>query len=259
MYPGPNLIIKCPSCEMLQQRKSLASGNNIGAVYYSDGSAAMPMLKSYPYYIKCPSCGVFFKLTDEIVIGEIPWDHDSLRNKSNNAPEFPDEWLQAPYVKFLTIEEYCQAIVSGLCNSGRKNGTQWKKDIRALRFALWRAFNNSNRIAASGNDKECDDDIGDRSTKTEQNSMKMTEEDRKSVYDANCRAILAAMAGAFGDVNLLIKAEIHRNLGEFQQCTSLLSQIKDQDEYKPFITSIRKACTDHNRLTVMVIDWDREA
>jgi len=240
MYPGPNHIIKCPSCGAFQQRQSLASGNNFGAVYYSDGNVMMPMLESYPYYVKCPSCGVFLKLSDTVVVGRIPWDHGSLlREKSHCTSEYPDEWAEAPDAEFLTINEYCRAIENGLCNSGAKDSEEWKKDILALRVALWRAFN---------------DKI--RNPKTDAESPETMGNSERAVYDANCRAILVVMADDFDDGSLLTKAEIYRNLGEFEQCVSSLSQIKDYDRYSPYITSIKKACIGKNMLTVRVLDWE---
>ena len=89
-----------------------------------------------PYYVKCPSCGVFFKLSNDVVIGSIPFgclDDPSMK-------EYPDEWMNAPRVEFLTIDELRQAIRKGLCNSGAKGSKEWKKDIRALRFELWEKF-----------------------------------------------------------------------------------------------------------------------
>lgn len=218
MLPGPDLIIKCPSCGMLQCRGSWASGNDIGAEYYSDGLMDAPMLPSFPNVVRCPECCKFFKIIDKIVIGRV------YGETMEAMGECPDGWENAPVVEFLTIDEYRKAIEEGLCNSGRKDGKQWKKDILSLRFALWQACNDGRRY--------------------------------KSEYDANCREMLATMAHAHDDGSLLTKAELHRNLGEFEQCTSLLSKVKDQDKYSLTIASIRKACADKNTITVRVIDWE---
>ena len=78
----------------------------------------------------------------------------------------------------------------------------------------------------------------------------MNEKD-KIVYDENCRAILAAMADDSDDAALLTKAEIHRNLGEFDKCKSLLGIIKGP-RYSPYLVSIRKACDAKNTFTVLV-------
>ena len=286
MYPGNTDVIKCPSCGTLQKRETLASGNTCGAVYYSDGQMDAPMLKAYPYFVQCPSCGVFLKLNKEVVIGEIPvflndwscepnifkipmflrgitrymfpkWSSTSYR-KPKCAEPYKSEWLNAPYGEFLNIDGYCQAIEKGLYNSGSKDSEEWKGDILSLRIMLWRAFNDRNRIVKNEDWEEFDHDdgIGDRDTKTRQEGTKMNEEEQKVVYDANCRAILAAMADAHDDESLLVRAELHRNLGEFDQCVDLLNQIKDQNEYRPYIASIRKACTSKNTLTVPVIDWE---
>jgi hypothetical protein len=184
-----------------------------------------PFLPSFPYYVKCPSCDALFKLSDNVRVGEIHWYRAT-------TAEVPEEWEKAPYVEFLTIDEYRQAIEKGLSNSGPKDGKEWKEDIVSLRLNLWRSFNDSNRDSKS--------------------QSKLNEEDKRN-YDENCRAILAAMADDIDEEYLLVKAEIHRNLGEFKQCKNLLNRIKEQDGYKPYIVSISKACDAKNTFTVRVV------
>jgi hypothetical protein len=177
------------------------------------------MLPSFPYFVKCPSCGVFFKLSREVVV-------------KREGKEI------VGYVEFLTIDEYCQAIESGLRNSGLKGSREWKKDILSLRFNLWRAFNESSRNGG----------IDWKSTVT---NGKI----KKTVYDENCRAILVAIVDALDDDSLIIRAELHRNLGEFDQCTSTLKKIMNPKEYERYIFAISDACVEKNTLTVKLNDW----
>ena len=230
MKPGAPQVVKCPSCEMLQKRRTLTSGNMFAATYYSDGIIDAPMLPEEPYYVRCPSCFVFFKLSKEVIIGEIPLDtwewNEDLSERVLVRPIDP-KWLEAPLVRFLSTDEYRWAIRSGLYNSGAKDSEEWKEDILSLRFAFWRASNDGRRD--------------------------------KLTYDDNCRVLLAALANANDAESLITRAEIYRNLGEFDKCINLLDQIKNPAEYEPYISAIRAACKANDLLTVIVRDESDDA
>ena len=244
MQPGPNEIVQCPSCGTFQRRRTLLSGNTLNAKYYSDGSRKAPMLPSFPYFIKCPECSVFFKLSSEVIVKKVPWapepdewtmdigaevwdtDLDDLEivkhRKGKTAPKV--KGADAPFVKFLDVKEYWQAIEIGLVNSGRKNSKTWKEDILAMRILLWRTLNIR---------------------------WQMDEEEKK-IYDENCRAILDAIIDKLDDENLITRAEVHRNLGEFDECASLLDKIKEPEKYEYYLSAIGKACKAGDTLTVCV-------
>jgi len=121
MTPGTPEIIRCPSCEYLQQRETLRSGNTFGAKFYSDGKCEAPMLPQFPHFVKCPECKSFFKIAPDVVV-------------EKNQTRKPN----IPFVSFLTTDEYLQAISSGLLN-GNEN------DILSLRIELWRTYNDAVR------------------------------------------------------------------------------------------------------------------
>ena len=121
MIPGPLKVIKCPSCGMYQQRKTLISGNTIGATFYSDGKRDAPMLPEYPYFIKCPNCNIYFKIISDVIVEE---SYSPNRDIS--------------FVRFLSIAEYQEAIESRLYNGS-------DDDLLPLRIALWRTFNDITR------------------------------------------------------------------------------------------------------------------
>ena len=57
MLPGPDLIKKCPHCGKLAKQRTIASGNNLGAQYWTDGWFFAPMLPQTPQLVDCPNCG----------------------------------------------------------------------------------------------------------------------------------------------------------------------------------------------------------
>lgn len=219
---------------MYQARETIISGNTVGAAFFSDGVRVAPMLPQFPYYVKCPECRAFFKINDAVA-----------RKKWSSLDS------NIPYVRFLTIDEYKQAIKSGLYN-GNKN------DILKLRIALWQAFNGTKNGS---------------------------EIDKKTFYEDNCRKILYGMgmiphpmfdtiqrllmscgfkklsmyistlAPGNGmklntDEDLLMCAELWRNIGEFDKCKNLLKKIRLPDKFELYISTINAACDARNTFTV---------
>ena len=202
-FGTPEIII-CPSCGMHQLRRTMASGNNIGIRYYSDGNCVAPMLLEVPYFVKCPSCGVFFKIIDEVI-----------------DEKMYDENPSDPFVEFLTADEYIQAIAEGLYNTGKSGSKEQKNDILALRISFWRFLNQSDR------------------------------DEYPAAYEENCRQILSEFTND-ADEPRLTRADLCRNLGEFDKCKSVLSEIKETEKYGVYIDAIRAACDAENTLTVQV-------
>ena len=230
MIPGTPETIKCPACEKLQQRQTLRSGNTFGAIYYSDGKYYAPMLPEYPYYVKCPACGVFFKITTTVIIKTMNADQDS-RTKTT------EENHVHPFVKFLTVDECIQAINNGLYNIDKKDSKEWNDDLLSLRISIWRALNN--RTQGTDNATAPIKELNDANA------------DIKKIYDNNCRQILS-LSKEDSDANLIMQAEIHRNLGEFDKCKDLLGEIKQPEKYNPYILAISAACEAKNTFTVKI-------
>ena len=210
MTPGPNELVKCPACGDYQQRRTLRSGNTVGATFYSDGKRVAPMLPEFPYFIKCPKCGKFFTISREVI------SNDKLADGE-----------RSPFVRFLTIDEYKQAIEEGLVN-GKDS------DILLLRTFLWRAYNDIIRQGGEIEEKE------------------------RVFYEENCRTIIAEKEDELKDGapeldgDRLMCAELWRNIGEFDKSKAMLNAISRQNDYKRYIDAIRTACDAKNPLTVRI-------
>lgn len=57
MLPGPTLIFHCLSCGGEFLKRTIASGNTLRATYRSDGKMTAPMLPRTPKLAACPNCG----------------------------------------------------------------------------------------------------------------------------------------------------------------------------------------------------------
>lgn len=60
MLPGPIRLYRCGSCDGLFSRRTLASGNTLGAQYRSDGQMKARMLPQTPPLVVCPHCQALF-------------------------------------------------------------------------------------------------------------------------------------------------------------------------------------------------------
>ena len=225
MNPGPIEIVECPACGECQLRKTLLSGNTLGARFFTDGKRIAPMLPEFPTFVKCHDCGVFFKIDDKVISNRV--SRIEVYKKLEHS-ETGKNSFKMPFVQFLTVEEYLQALSKGLCNGN-------KKDILPLRLSLWRKYN----------DKV-------REKRVTSSSKKLFNADEKNSYEDNCRKILSMKAKSEEDIDFLICAELYRNIGEFDKCKTILDKIKDIKRYERAITAIKAACDTGNMFTVEI-------
>jgi len=228
MTPGPIIVFSCPSCGERQKKNSLNSGNTFGAALYSDGKCIAPMLPAFPFFVKCPKCKVFFTATN--IVGEHD-PYDSYVDSSKNELMFDNvEIKDIPFAEFLTIDEYKQAISEGLKYSCEEDKTEEKDDIHTMRILMWRAYNDFVRDGK----EQCISNNEDHA------------------YEDNCREILHALQNESEDSFRMMRAEIHRNLGDFDMSLEELEKIEEPERFRLHITTIRKEIEKKNRLTVRV-------
>lgn len=93
MTPGYAEIVKCPYCGAEKELMTLASGNTIGAEYWSDNKRIAPMLPTVSPIQKCPNCGKYYF--------EYEHRHGKSKNTSFERGELAlFEWKEA-YNQFL--------------------------------------------------------------------------------------------------------------------------------------------------------------
>jgi len=127
---------------------------------------------------------------------------------------------------FLTADEYRKAIGDGLFNVS-KHEDEWHEDVFSLRVLLWRAYNRQS--------------VEKGLTKAE-----------RAAYDENCREIITLLSKKKDDESLLLKAELYRNIGNFDMCICLLRQIKKPENFRVFIDEITAACEAENHKTIEI-------
>jgi hypothetical protein len=106
MIPGPDKVIACPNCSGLGKYRTALSWNTIGARYRSDGFVNARMLIFVSNILVCIHCEVVFWLTDAHEVGEV----DPIRP----ANDTPTTWCNAPYLKEPDAEGCFAALERGL-------------------------------------------------------------------------------------------------------------------------------------------------
>ena len=96
MLPGKDRIILCPSCQNQFRQSTLASGNTLGATYWTDGKCEAPMLPDSVIVSYCEECDNFFWVEDAELIDKVEFD----------SGKYPD----AELLKELTLEQYIEAL-----------------------------------------------------------------------------------------------------------------------------------------------------
>lgn len=125
MLPGKNMVYGCPQCGRKVIVGSLQSGNNAGAILYSDGMQDAPMLPQFPCETKCKKCGTIFDFKKQTLV-------KILNSPLAFEPDCDD-------AAFLTIEDYNTKIESNQGDECQNrlmmwhtaNGTYGKQKRRA--------------------------------------------------------------------------------------------------------------------------------
>lgn len=131
MLFGPERVIACADCGHPALVFTLRSGNTRGAVTWTDGKMAAPMLPQAPPVTRCPGCSRFYWVADAPVLGEI---------QPVAGQPIPQKWAAARSVSPLTAGELLQALDAGL-------GTDPAREQR-LRILAWWAANDARRPPA---------------------------------------------------------------------------------------------------------------
>ena len=203
MLPGPDLIVACPHCESLAKCMTLTSGNTFGARIWTDGKKIAPMLPHPPAVAKCRHCNECYWLADARKVGTVgSWGNES--NRSDPA------WDVAPMVEQPSETDFYAALNKGLATNDQQE--------RRLRILAWWRRNDVYR-----------DEVQDG------NQSPLTDDGRR-----NLRELLRLLDGA-EDNDRIMKAEILRELGEFEAANKILNQVTSE-KYVTVVRQLRQLC-----------------
>jgi hypothetical protein len=254
MLPGPDQIIACPNCQGLAKHGTLRSGYIFGARTWTDGKRDLPMLPQPSSVVKCLHCNEFYWRKNAEKIGLLPVveEHDDVD---------PD-WKQAVDVSEPSEDEYYQAIERGLATT-----TEEEKNLRIL--AWWRR-NDAHREQMEylvedepetpslwikglqhltnllGSDKNRDIQLSQPPTTPETPIDDGSDDlsDAPGPWQDNLRA-LAEILVPEDDSDRLMKAELFRQLGDFEAAMAMLDGV-ESDEVERIVGQLQSLCDAQN-------------
>lgn len=203
MLPGPNQIVACPHCESLAQYMTLRSGNTFGARIWTDGKQIAPMLPRPPAVAKCRHCNECYWLADAREVGTVdPWGNEPNRSH-------PD-WDVAPAVEEPLEADFYAALGKGLATDDQQE--------RTLRILAWWRRNDVYRDGVQG-----------------ENQTPLTDEGRRNLVE------LSRLLDEAEDNDRIMKAEVLRELGDFEAASEILDQVTSE-EYTAVVRQLRQLC-----------------
>ena len=203
--PGPDYIYECTKCKNLLKKGSNASGNSLGSTLYSDARMIAPMLLEFPNFTKCQKCNTVLWLSEMKEIGTC-----GERNKNCKL-----EWKYADRARFLDVKDLFRFLEMDIVKND-------KVKEKIVRQQIWWTFND--RVRAN---KEIFIDKGD-----------------EILWEQNCRRLIELFD--VEDVNQkIMKAELHRNLGEFETCMELINSLDKSFDW--LTDKFKEACDNRNK------------
>lgn len=202
MLPGPVIVTRCPNCQGLILRRTLASGNTIGAKWWTDGEFRARMLPMTPGLIRCGHCAQVawrddFEEVDsyESYLGFLAFSEvEDAKKRMESAKAKRAQYENLPYFEEPTAEEIIRFVdqPSLIAN----------QEVHA-RILAWRRWNDSRRY--------------------EDEYQALTEEEQR-----NLKRIVELLEKA-GDQNLLL-SEAYRELSDLESARIVIDQSAFADE-----------------------------
>lgn len=217
MILGPIIICQCPKCDNLISNESLSSGNTLGSNMYSDGKRTSPMLPVVPNLTKCSKCNTILWLSKAKEVG-----------RQDYGENIKNDWTDVQMARFLSIKEYFTALETQIAETNEEE--------LYIRKRIWWAFNDrieKGRIAWGFYDPEQD------------NKLFLDTETTKTLWLENANRLLDILDPT--DVNqLILIAELSRNLGNFEKCLAIIDSIANPDLNR-LKAAFKKECEDQNK------------
>ena len=167
---------------------TLISGNTFGATVWTDGKMIAPMLPKPPEVTQCHACDGFYWSAEAEKIGEV-----SSPMLGPSLDDVDPEWSKAPFIEELEEEEFWLALSSGIAPA--------KQQEMRLRIVAWWRSNDPWR-----------------------EEPQPVEHIRSDEAKLNMEKLIELLDEA-DPSEMLMKAEIQRQLGSFDESIGILRTI----------------------------------
>ena len=210
MFPGNDQLLACPHCARTVRHSTLSPENTVGVRIWTDGKQITPMSPESPPIAMCLGCEKPYWLSQAKKPGQ-----PDLHTGEKGEPEKDDSWMgsawmDADHVEEPTGDEFHRAIESGFAQS--------VDEERTLRILTWWRENDPHR-----------DDAPTVSLQTATGARRK-----------NLEALLHLL-GETSMAEMMMRAEILRHLGEFDQARTLLSKMENSP-FAPVLKQLRILC-----------------
>lgn len=193
-------VFACPTCGKLLKRSSLLSGNTVGARMYSDGKLESPRMPVRPDFTRCSGCSTYLWLADIPEVGTYTkWDE-----------QIPAPWQDADVAQFLSMDEYFDALET----------LSSPEEQLFIRRSIWWAYNDRIR-----EDRGAVVVWSSEKIKSDEEKL-FTQPGDEERWTENSRQFIKLLDNT-DQTQQIMKAELHRNLGEFAKCKALIEVIND--------------------------------
>lgn len=202
----------------------MASGNTMGAKWWTDGNMNAPMLPKHNALVVCPSCCVpvwMDKAKNIDQVGRSRFDRETkqiIKNSTYDGDEEDVKFCNSP-----APETYLEALkLQGLSTD----------EERYIRFRLWWGWNDVRR------------DSGVATPLTEQEAENLEK--------------LIPMLDVSTQIGLLAKAEALRELGRFDECIALIDTPEARTESDGYAANILYWAEQHDPYVRQIreVPWD---
>jgi hypothetical protein len=207
MRPGPTIIRKCSSCAAPIKQTTIKSGNTFGAIVWTDGKIEAPMLPDLPLFVKCPHCSSLLWIDEQLELRvdgldcRLIYEEEKIINKSSfEKTIFGDIESDIP--------KYIVPSANELFTFLDMNISDVKKEQYLRVQALW-----------AGNDA--------RRTGGKMHHLSKNE-------SRNLQA-LSVLLNESNNSERIMKAEIMRELGRFDDALSILAFLPGKELMEAFI------------------------
>ncbi|MFH1050855.1 MAG: hypothetical protein V1779_08010 [bacterium] len=211
-------FIACPYCGHPKKIMTMISGNFCWYSRWSDGVNIFPMLLSYPTVLKCKGCCAFY------------WFEERIEIEDREFTEFGRKLSKiADKLTTLSVEEYYEAINNKVfCFNAEIE--------KKLRILAWRRWNDNFR----GNANKIQVEFPDRTEQWIGNEFLFDCSDRTKQWTDNLN-VLNNLLNDNDETECLMKGEICRNLGRFQEAKGILMKLNNP-KYQNIISQLIRFC-----------------
>ena len=192
MLPGNCLLATCPHCGEKKELLQLLSGNTLHSKFWSDFKVVYPMLLSLSAIQRCPACGHYFFLSDA---------------KMEEGDDYSFETGR------LSFDEAVEAF-------NELNGCFGEKYEELVFVVIW-AFNDMYRNGETPTEEQ---------VAVFRNMMSNILEQKEDTWISHLFTWLPTVSKIFKrkrfSVNRLLRAELCREIGEFEKCIRILNRCR---------------------------------